>query len=652
MLYDLKRIAEHREVLSEKKITAIYQTLTKDLNNFVAEQYVKYADKDGRLYSASLEMARKKAWFLNEIAKQVDTIQPELQKEISNLIDETYEKTYKGIVEAVKKADTAEKLKAIGKEVKVRPETLKQAINNNISKLTSLGVLEKNRAEIIYQIQQEIGIGLMNGDRYDQMAKRIAERTGVAETRAKNIVRTETHRNIEKGLMEGAEEASKDFADIDCIYAVTWRTRKDERVRPQVVRKTKKGWKRSTSKNGANHMQMEGKTVKVGEMFNLGDGAKAKNPGESGEARHDCNCRCFLEYNIMTVDEFAKATGQTPEQVRKKYNMAGAKVVEEKPKEKKETKAEPTKPTETPKVKMSDYPDPFTKGAEGKNTQKLIDYINDIEGADPNALKLYASTAKLENITSQGIPFKISHGKNHAVSYTYKPSNHQLVDVKYNIPKFKGDNIAGQVNTALHEQMHLLDMYGRTDPKKYNNWFSSTQKPLIEAFRKCDDSISDEIIDLFKKHNAEHDLIRDRLDKEYKKKAFEIREKYLPNGKAAWEDYAAYKQYEKEAKKLRKELEELRDYKSRNIMGGGIGNLQDIYDALSKGTYRANGTVYYGHGQRYYAREGDRIKETVANYVSLSVTRPDLVEMLRRDKPELCKELDNLVIELLKKVGN
>ena len=108
----------------------------------------------------------------------------------------------------------------------------------------------------------------------------------------------------------------------------------------------------------------------------------------------------------------------------------------------------------------------------------------------------------------------------------------------------------------------------------------------------------------------------------------------------------------KTLKKLRRELDELRDYESRNIMGGGIGNLQDIYDALSKGTYRANGTVYYGHGQRYYAREGERIKEIVANYVSLSVTRPDLVEMLRKDKPELCIELDNLVVELLKKVGS
>ena len=325
LLYDIRRVAENREVLTDKKIKSICNSLTKSLNSFVAEQYTKYADADGRLYTSYLDKARRKAWFLNEIAKEVDLIQPELRKEISSIIDDTYSLAYKGIVEATKKADTAEKLGEIAKELKVQPEVLKQAVNNNISKLTSLGVLEKNRAEIIYQIQQELNIGLMNGDRYEKMAKRIAERTGVAETRAKNIVKTETHRNIENGLMDGAEKASEDFADIDCIYAATWRTRKDQRVRPQQRRRTKNGWKTTYSNNGANHMIMEGKTVKVGELFDLGDGAKAKNPSGSGEARHDCNCRCFLEYNIMTVAEFAKATGQTEEQVRKKYNMQGGK---------------------------------------------------------------------------------------------------------------------------------------------------------------------------------------------------------------------------------------------------------------------------------------------------------------------------------------
>lgn len=638
LLYDIRRIEKHREKLTEEKINSIYRSLEKDLNSFIAEEYVKYADEEGRLFTAYLDSKNRSAKFLQEIINNVDNIDPALREEIQTIVNTTYKKAYKGMSEALLKADKEGKLAEISKDIEVNPYVLKQAVNNNISKLTLPAVLDKHRAEIIYQIQQELNIGLMQGDRYETMAKRVSQvlrGNGVTKGlkgKSMNIVRTETHRNIESGFMDCAERIQGKLEGSDLIYAATWRNMGDERVRPQVRRKTKKGWKTSLSKNGANHIKMEGQTVKVGELFNLGNGVKAKAPSQSGVAAHDCNCRCFLEYNLMTPEEFAKATGRKIEFVQPK---------------------QPEQPIETERVelKLSDYPETFTKGAEGKNTQKLIDYVNNIEGANPNAVKLYSSMGRMENFTDNGIPFKISHGKNHAVTYSYKASNHHLADVKLNIPKLSGDNLAGQVNVSLHEQMHLLDMCGRTDPKKYNNWFSSQQKPLIDTFRKTSADMSDEIADLFKKHNAEHDAVRERLEKTYKKKILDTREKYLPNGKPSWEDYASYEKYEKEVRKLRKAMEVERDYESRNIMGGGVGNLQDIYDALSKGKYRTNGTVYYGHGQRYYATEVNRIEETVANYTALSVTRPDLVDMLRRDKPELCAELDNLIVELLKKAG-
>lgn len=318
LLYDIRRIEQHREVLTENKIKAIYRSLEKSLNSFVAEQYVKYADKDGRMYVSSLDAARKKAWFLNEIVKNVDDMTPALKKELTDLVNKTYSECYKGMEEAIKKADTAEKLARVTKDISVRPEVLNQAVNNNISKLTLPRVLERNRAEIIYQIQQELNIGLMNGDRYETMARRISDRIGVSESKAKNIARTETHRNIESGFMDCAERLSEKLEGSDLIYAATWRNMGDERVRPQVRRKTKKGWKTSLSRNGANHIKMEGQTVRVGELFNLGNGVKAKAPSQSGVAAHDCNCRCFLEYNLMTPEEFAKATGRKVETVQTK----------------------------------------------------------------------------------------------------------------------------------------------------------------------------------------------------------------------------------------------------------------------------------------------------------------------------------------------
>ena len=83
-------------------------------------------------------------------------------------------------------------------------------------------------------------------------------------------------------------------------------------------------------------------------------------------------------------------------------------------------------------------------------------------------------------------------------------------------------------------------------------------------------------------------------------------------------------------------------------MGGGIDDLQDIYDALSGGEYRDNKTVIFGHGSKTYKDINSRIKETVANYGALSITRPDLVELLKKDKPQLVEQLDILIDKMLR----
>ena len=78
--------------------------------------------------------------------------------------------------------------------------------------------------------------------------------------------------------------------------------------------------------------------------------------------------------------------------------------------------------------------------------------------------------------------------------------------------------------------------------------------------------------------------------------------------------------------------------------------LQDIYDALSRGNYSNKKTVLYGHGVAYYNTISNVNAELIANYVSLSIERPDLIAKLRSDKPQLCRELDRIMHELGEKV--
>ena len=171
--------------------------------------------------------------------------------------------------------------------------------------------IEKNRKEIIYGIKQTVGVGLMNGDRYTTMARRIAEQVDGDYTKAIRIARTEAHRTREAGNADAAERVDAELQGTQTGLRMTktWRTMKDERVRPQRVRRKKGGWSKSMGK-GPNHMILDGQTVLADEPFDLQDGNTAMSPGQSGVAGHDINCRCFCSYAMMTDAEYFAKTGK------------------------------------------------------------------------------------------------------------------------------------------------------------------------------------------------------------------------------------------------------------------------------------------------------------------------------------------------------
>ena len=310
LLHEIRRIEQSREVLTEKKIRKIYKQLLKELNHFLADEYLKYS-KDGILTVAMLQEKSRYAKFLEEIEAHVNNLTPEIAMIIRNTVEDTYTACYKGMSEAVLNSKDTKSVLEYLKDLNIRPEVMKRAIENPVSGLTLPDILEKNRKEVIYDIKQQVNIGLMNGDRYETTAKKVAERLDVSYGKATNIVRTETHRVTESGLMDCAKDISDSLDGSGLVYAAVWRTMKDERVRPQHRYRTKSGWKTSISRNGANHQKMEGVTIKVGDKFQLEPNVYAECPSTSGTARNDCRCRCFLEYTLMSAEEFEELTGKS-----------------------------------------------------------------------------------------------------------------------------------------------------------------------------------------------------------------------------------------------------------------------------------------------------------------------------------------------------
>uniref|UniRef100_UPI004056E100 hypothetical protein n=1 Tax=Acetatifactor sp. TaxID=1872090 RepID=UPI004056E100 len=312
-LYQLRRIEEHRDKACEKEIRKIYKKLLKELQNYLGEIYVNYS-QDDKLTYGDLARVSMDARFLEEVEQRINGISPEVAKEIQNTVEQTYEACYTGMVNAVTKAagNREQLIRAFATVSAVTPDVIRRVVNNPVSGLTLKDTLEKYRKDIIYDIKRNIGIGLSNGDRFTTMAERISRSLDGDYKKAIKIARTEVHRVRESGLCDAATNINDALKNGQSGYVMTktWKTMQDECVRPNRVKKTKKGWK--YSKGGKyDHVQMDGVTIPQDELFELPSGATCMCPGQTGVAGEDINCRCYLSYDLKKVSELSSQAAKS-----------------------------------------------------------------------------------------------------------------------------------------------------------------------------------------------------------------------------------------------------------------------------------------------------------------------------------------------------
>lgn len=620
----------------DKRINSIYNSMLDDVQKEIDAFYGKYAAKEG----ITIAEAKKKVSKLDIEAYERKAKRYVKDKNFSDRANEEMR-----LYNLTMKVNRLEMLKAnIGLELIKGHDELEKFMGN-ILKGRTMAELERQAGILGKSIRN-------NAQKADAIVNSSFHNAKFSDRiwMYQDLIRADLDKLLQTGLIQGKNPRVL-AREIKAKFGAT--TYNAERLmRTEMARVQTEAQKQSFKRNGfvkyefiANSGCCDICSALNGKHFNV----DKMMPGENAPPMHPhCRCSTAAWVDDKEYDAWLDflANGGTTEEWEKQKNKPAAK-----PKRKAKPKAEKAPEKAAPgKLDVSNFPDAFTKGAERKNTQKFVDFVNSIPGANAATMKLYNCMGKLESIVSKGIPFKISHGKNHAIqSRMYY--NGDLADVNLIIPKLSGENLAGQINTTLHENMHLLDMFCRSDPKKYGDWFSSSRTSLVNVFKNSSPGMSGDVSALFTQFKAEYKATRDSVYTTYTQKRADLRESYFPNGESVWSDIAKYRLYEKEAKKLEKWYEEELDYQCRNIMGGGVNALQDIYDALSGGTYRDDGTVLYGHGSKYYRSADNRVQETLANYGALSVARPDLIEMLRADKPELVAELEATVDAMIEMAG-
>lgn len=386
------------------------------------------------------------------------------------------------------------------------------------------------------------------------------------------------------------------------------------------------------------------------------DNGKVFKRGEEPTLPRHPNCRCVyipVVSDTFEGNELNELTGSVRgAENYEKWREAEVKKQEEvKPVEKVNTKTVEKEfkenPTPVPEqIKLTDYPQAFyaTK-PEAKNTQALLDYMNSKTSTDPNVVALYTKMDKLCDGLSDEVVLKVTHGE-HRVKRSWNKNFDYVVDV--GIPKIN-PNYIGTYDTNLHEEMHFLDMLITVKDNKDklpSNMFSQSYKPLVEAFDKATPVIGDKAKKLFEDFAKECDIIYKEKQEAFDIQHEKLKEQYR-SGAIDW------KKYNSLFKKLQKEVNEEADNKRRALFGGGVSGLQDIYDAVSKGTFRDTGQVTYGHGSAYYTdrrRTNPNCSESLANYASLCVGHPELIDILAEDYPEIVTALRGCVEAMLKEV--
>jgi uncharacterized protein with gpF-like domain len=285
----LRRIEDHREQQAEKEIRKLYRKILKETRQFVAEEYYQLAE-DGKLTFEILRSKSMDARFLQEVEERLGDLSIDVSREIKRTVEEMYQLSYDGLRNAVEKGKDSKELQAFFQGVDTATaQTAWASVDNTIMDVA----LEKNHKNIIWDIKREVATALTVGDRFDTMADRIAGKLNGNYKKAILIARTEVGRVREAGHLASAKNLNDALQEGSSGMRMVkkWMTMRDGSVRDT-------------------HSRMNGVIVEMDDAFELPSGVKTMAPKQSGVASEDCNCRCYVSYQLMDDEEFFRATGK------------------------------------------------------------------------------------------------------------------------------------------------------------------------------------------------------------------------------------------------------------------------------------------------------------------------------------------------------
>jgi SPP1 gp7 family putative phage head morphogenesis protein len=265
MLIDFKNV----EILIDKKLKLSEKILVKSLKQSYNEImitmdniYKKYS-KDGKLTINEMYKFKRLQQLERNIYSILDNSKLIQRSELLKIAESSFSTSYR------------ECFKLINQQfddyfVWMPPSkaVINASVQNKIGKMTLNQRLAKNKRIIKKRIMQDITTGIIKGDSYKQIAKRISSVLNYDLNKALRVARTETHRNQMTGRFNTLENLKNQGAKIKKI----WLSAIDTRTRDS-------------------HIYLNQQKKDFDDLF-IGLHGRGLYPSMLNHPKEDINCRC------------------------------------------------------------------------------------------------------------------------------------------------------------------------------------------------------------------------------------------------------------------------------------------------------------------------------------------------------------------------
>lgn len=263
-----ERAIERLSAGTQREVLRAYARTLRELRGTLADYAARYA-VGGKMSYVELAKYRRLESLTASVRAEMNRLYAQAGKAVTVGSGNAYSEAYWRTAYALERQAQAR----LGWTL-LNPATIAASVQNPISGMKLSERLQANRAQVVTRIRSEITQGLIRGEGYDDMARRIKGVLDGDAAKAIRVAQTEAHRVTQEGRLAALEQAERRGVPT----MKTWSATLDERTR-------------------LSHQELDGQTVPVDGFFEI-RGLKAKAPGGFGVPEEDCNCRCALRGKI------------------------------------------------------------------------------------------------------------------------------------------------------------------------------------------------------------------------------------------------------------------------------------------------------------------------------------------------------------------